>query len=140
MTWMHPLRNAGEARIRLIAREAELAARLATAETDLALARAEIMELRKKMERLLDNALFASGFGPVFAPEDARFRPRPVEEQVGLTRLRQPTSAARWRQRAEQEMIELARDEEKKRWQQDLARIKQEAGKQLASEQGPAAS
>lgn len=113
--------------MRLIAREAELAARLADAETDLAMARAEVAELRQKMERLLDNTLFASGLGPIFAPEDARFRPRPMEEQVGLTRLRQPVSAPQWRMRAEREALELAREEERKKWQQDLERIKQQA-------------
>lgn len=127
MNWLHPLRQAGQERIRLIAREAELAARLATAETDLAQMRCEAAELRHKLERLLDNALFAAGVGPIFAPEDARFRARPLDEQIGLTRLRQPSTAAEWRRRAEQETWELAREKERKQWQQDLEQVKQQA-------------
>lgn len=123
MNWLD---SARAKRLRGWAREAELAARVAWLESDLAGARSESAALREKLERLLDNVLFAAGASPLFSPDDKRFQPRPLEEQIGLSRLRQPTTAAEWRRRAEVESRAIAREEERKRWRRDLETARRE--------------
>jgi len=90
--------------------------------------RRELAAERQTLERVVDNALFASGASPVFHPEDARFRPKPVELQAAEAgRARQALSPAEWRRKVETLDREAAERDRKARAREELAEVAEQA-------------
>ncbi|MGH9414578.1 MAG: hypothetical protein ACRD0Y_12685 [Terriglobales bacterium] len=64
--------------------------------------RTELAAAQQRLERVIDNALFAAGSLPIFHPEDPRFQPRTAAaQQAEAARQRPPLSAGEWRQQIE---------------------------------------
>lgn len=89
--------------------------------------RRELAVVQQALERVVDNALFAAGAAPVFHPEDARFRPRPVEQQLAEIQALQNEpvgmSPAEWRRRIEAADRERAQRDRKAELVADLRQV-----------------
>jgi len=101
--------------------------------------RRELAAERQALERVVDNALFAAGAAPVFHPEDARFRPKPVEQQaVEAGRARPALSPAEWRRKVETLDREAAERDRKVRAREELAEVAEQARASRQAEAGTA--
>lgn len=85
--------------------------------------RAELAATQQRLERVIDNALFASGSVPIFHPEDSRFQPRASAAQAAeAASPRLPLSAGEWRQKIEAREAERAARDRKARLVEQLRR------------------
>lgn len=85
--------------------------------------RAELAAAQQRLERVIDNSLFASGSVPIFHPEDSRFQPRvAAAQQADAANHRPPLSAGEWRQRIEAREAERATRDRKARLVEQLRR------------------
>ncbi len=85
--------------------------------------RTELAATQQRLERVVDNALFASGSVPIYHPEDSRFQPRVAAvQQADTANHRPPLSAGEWRKRIEAREAERAARDRKARLVEQLRR------------------
>lgn len=85
--------------------------------------RTELAATQQRLERVIDNSLFAAGSVPIFHPEDSRFQPRmAAAQQAGAANHRPPLSAGEWRNRIEAREAESAARDRKARLVEQLRR------------------
>lgn len=128
MTW--PWQAAAEVkrqRDHALVRAVQLEARLRDVSEDRERLAAERRQAEEALARVVDNALFAAGAAPVFHPEDARFQPRPAEQQAAdARRAQQPLSPAEWRRKVELLDAERMERDRKARLHEELQRMASE--------------
>jgi hypothetical protein len=128
MTW--PWQAAAEVkrqRDHALVRAVQLEARLRDVSEDRERMAAERRQAEEALARVVDNALFAAGAAPVFHPEDARFQPRPAEQQAAdARRAQQPLSPAEWRRKVELLDAERMERDRKARLHEELQRMASE--------------
>ena len=110
-----------------LVRAVQLEARLRDVSEDRERLAAERRQAEEALARVVDNALFAAGAAPVFHPEDARFQPRPAEQQAAdARRAQQPLSPAEWRRKVELLDAERMERDRKARLHEELQRMASE--------------
>ncbi|MGN6591698.1 MAG: hypothetical protein ACTHJX_02240 [Terriglobales bacterium] len=110
-----------------LVRAVQLEARLRDVSEDRERVAAERRQAEEALARVVDNALFAAGAAPVFHPEDARFQPRPAEQQAAdARRAQQPLSPAEWRRKVELLDAERMERDRKARLHEELQRMASE--------------